>query len=66
MHCPLLAIEGEDDEYGTLAQLDAIARRVSGPCELLKLAACGHSPHRDQSEATLAAVARFVNGLVGG
>ena len=66
VRCPVLAIQGEDDEYGTTAQLDAIARQVSGPCERLTLPACGHAPHRDQPAATLAAVARFVNGLVGG
>src|SRR5437867_1664962 len=39
---------------------------VRGPCERLTLPAAGHAPHRDQPAATLAAVARFVNGLVGG
>jgi pimeloyl-ACP methyl ester carboxylesterase len=44
-----------------MAQVDAIARQVAGPCELLKLAACGHSPHRDQPERALEAIARFVD-----
>jgi pimeloyl-ACP methyl ester carboxylesterase len=61
--CPVLAIQGEDDEYGTMAQLEAIRRRVSGPCELLKLPKCGHSPHRDRPEETLAAVVDFVSSL---
>jgi pimeloyl-ACP methyl ester carboxylesterase len=61
VRCPVLAIQGEDDEYGTMAQVDAIARQVAGPCELLKLAACGHSPHRDQPERALEAIARFVD-----
>lgn len=60
---PVLAIQGEDDEYGTMAQLDAIARQVAGPCELLKLKGCGHSPYRDQPEAVLAALTRFVGSL---
>ena len=60
VRAPLLAIQGEDDEYGTLAQLDAIQRLASGRCELLKLANCGHSPHRDRPEAVLAAVNRFI------
>jgi pimeloyl-ACP methyl ester carboxylesterase len=63
VRAPVLAIQGEDDEYGTMAQLDAIARQVQGPCELLKLARCGHSPQRDQPEATLAALVRFVGAL---
>jgi pimeloyl-ACP methyl ester carboxylesterase len=63
IRCPVLAIQGEQDEYGTMAQLDEIARHVAGPCELLKLAHCGHIPFRDQPEATLAAVARFIERL---
>jgi pimeloyl-ACP methyl ester carboxylesterase len=58
--CPVLAIQGADDEYGTLAQLDAIERQVAGPIERLVLADCRHSPHRDQPAATLAAMRRFI------
>ncbi|HUK07184.1 MAG TPA: alpha/beta hydrolase [Stellaceae bacterium] len=61
--CPVLAIQGADDEYGTLAQLDAIERGVRGPFERLVLAQCKHSPHRDQPAATLAAMARFIAGV---
>jgi pimeloyl-ACP methyl ester carboxylesterase len=63
IRCPLLAIQGEDDEYGTMAQLDAIAAKVGGPCELLKLPGCGHSPHRDRPEEVLQAVVGFVKRL---
>ena len=56
----MLAIQGEDDEYGTMAQLDAIAAQAGGPCELLKLPACGHSPHKDQPEKVLKALVEFV------
>jgi pimeloyl-ACP methyl ester carboxylesterase len=63
IRCPVLAIQGVDDEYGTLAQLDEIARRVGGPSELVKLEACGHSPFRDQPEKTLSAMVRFVENL---
>ena len=62
---PVLAIQGEDDEYGTMAQLDAIERQVKGPCELVRLPACGHAPQRDQPQLTLDAVARFVNSVAG-
>ena len=61
MRCPVLAIQGCEDEYGTMAQLDDIASRVAGPCELLKLERCGHAPFRDQPEQTLAAVTRFID-----
>ncbi|MBI1905693.1 MAG: alpha/beta hydrolase [Rhodocyclales bacterium] len=63
IRCPMLAIQGFDDEYGTMAQLEAIERQVSGPVELVKLADCGHSPHRDQPEATLQAMLRFIGRL---
>ena len=44
---PVLAVQGLDDEYGTLAQIRGIAGRVPGT-RLLELAACAHSPHRDR------------------
>ena len=61
--CPVLAIQGREDAYGTMAQPRAIALKVRGPCELVELERCGHSPFRDQPEATLDAVSRFVAGL---
>jgi pimeloyl-ACP methyl ester carboxylesterase len=57
--CPLLAVQGLDDEYGTLEQIRGIARRVP-QTKLLELPGCGHSPHRDRAEELLAACARFV------
>ena len=64
--CPTLAIQGLDDEYGTLAQIDAIARLSGGPVELLKLPDCGHSPHRDRPGPVLEAMVRFIAGLRAG
>ena len=64
VRCPVLAIQGHDDEYGTMAQLDEIARRVRGRCELLKLDNCGHAPFRDQAETVLSAVKKFIDSLV--
>jgi len=52
--CPVLAIQGVDDEYGTMAQIDGIAAAVP-QARLLKLAGCGHSPHRDRAETVIAA-----------
>jgi pimeloyl-ACP methyl ester carboxylesterase len=57
--CPLLAVQGLDDEYGTLEQIRGIARRVP-QTELLELRACGHSPHKDQPEALIGAATRFI------
>ena len=59
IRCPILCIQGEEDEYGTIAQVLAIQARVRGT-ELLMLPNCRHSPHRDQPEATLARIAEFV------
>jgi pimeloyl-ACP methyl ester carboxylesterase len=61
--CPVLLIQGRDDEYGTLAQLDAIAAGVRGGVERVVLDECGHSPQRDQPEATLTVIARFIRTL---
>jgi pimeloyl-ACP methyl ester carboxylesterase len=64
--CPMLAVQGFDDEYGTMAQLEAIARQTGGPIELLRLAACRHSPHRDQPKVVIEAISRFIERLDGG
>jgi len=56
---PVLAIQGEQDEYGTLDQIDRIARQVPD-VETLKLADSRHSPHRDQPDAVIAATVDFV------
>lgn len=61
--CPVIAIQGLQDEYGTMAQLEAIDSQVGGACELVKLERCGHSPFRDQPEATLYALERWLAGL---
>jgi len=63
VRCPVLAIQGHDDEYGTMAQLDEIARHVGGPCELLKLENCGHAPFRDQPDIVVSRIAAFVKAL---
>jgi pimeloyl-ACP methyl ester carboxylesterase len=63
---PVLVIQGEDDPYGTRAQVDAIARQVSGPVEVLMLPRCGHAPHRDQPEATEQAMIAFAKRVAGG
>ena len=61
---PALLIQGTDDEYGTLAQLDAIADVAKGPVRRLVLDHCGHSPHRDQEAKVLDAIEGFVRELL--
>jgi pimeloyl-ACP methyl ester carboxylesterase len=57
--CPLLAVQGLDDVYGTLAQVRGIQRQVPHT-RLLELPACGHAPHRDQPAAVIDATLRFL------
>lgn len=61
--CPVLVVHGDEDPYGTLAQVEAIRRGVSGPVEALVLEGCGHTPHRTRRAETLAAVGRFLHAL---
>lgn len=60
---PLLAIMGEDDEYGTLEQIRRIEMAIPSLTELAVLADCGHSPHLQQSEQTLERIAHFITSL---
>lgn len=62
IRCPVLVIQGENDEYGTLAQVEAIKACLPST-ETLVLSECGHSPHRDQPARTLAAISRFVRSV---
>jgi pimeloyl-ACP methyl ester carboxylesterase len=63
VHAPTLVIQGEDDEYGTTAQVDAIRRQLGARCETLLLPECGHAPHRDQPAKTLAAMSAFISTI---
>jgi pimeloyl-ACP methyl ester carboxylesterase len=60
--CPVLLVQGLDDEYGTLRQLDLIQAGVAGPVQRVELAACRHSPHLQQPAATLDAITSFLDG----
>ena len=64
IRCPVLAIQGEDDEYATMRQIDIIAEQVPDTM-LLKLSHCGHSPHRDQPALVLWAADTFVRRIAG-
>ena len=56
---PTLLIQGEHDQYGTLAQIDAIERGVRGPVQRAVLD-CRHAPHLEAPEETLAAAVEFL------
>ena len=60
---PVLIVQGRDDEYGTVKQVEAIEAGAKDVRSVL-LDQCGHSPHRDQPEKTLQAMAEFVKAVV--
>jgi pimeloyl-ACP methyl ester carboxylesterase len=60
---PCLLIQGADDQYGTLAQIDAALETIAAPTTSLVLPDCRHAPHRDQPEATVNAILAFLSGL---
>jgi pimeloyl-ACP methyl ester carboxylesterase len=60
---PLLAIQGIDDEYATMEQLDRIKANVPH-CQLQKFADCGHTPHRDQPQRVIDAVLALIGGKI--
>ena len=64
IRCPVVAIQGEDDEYATMRQIDVIAEQVPDTM-LLKLSHCGHSPHRDQPVLVLWATDTLVRRIAG-
>ncbi|CAA7613128.1 Predicted hydrolase or acyltransferase [Candidatus Terasakiella magnetica] len=60
---PVMVIQGRQDEYGSAVQYDSIRAKAGGPVEVVLLDHCRHSPHKDQPETVLAAIARFVSAL---
>jgi pimeloyl-ACP methyl ester carboxylesterase len=61
LRVPVLVVQGEDDEYGTLAQVEACRRVVDrGLVEVEVLAECGHAPQKDQPDRTLRRIAEFL------
>lgn len=63
--CPILAIQGTEDQYGTMAQIEAIRKQSGGWVEVQALQNCQHSPQRDQPEAVLEAIKKFVVRVCG-
>jgi len=60
---PVLLVQGADDDYGTLRQLDAVESGIVGPVERLVVDGCGHSPHLEAPEVTVDALMRFLARL---
>ena len=62
---PLLVIQGENDEYGTMAQVTAIKEGVCGPAETVLIPDCGHSPHLQARAMTVEEITRFIRKVKG-
>ena len=60
---PVLAVQGDADPYGTLAQVEVIERRCPAPVTRLILPGCGHAPHLEAGAEVMPAIARFLEGL---
>lgn len=62
--CPVLVIQGEQDEYGSLEQVQGIIRQVSGQACQLLVPETGHTPHKDAKDVVLAHSISFINQLL--
>ena len=61
---PVLAIQGEQDQYGSIAQIDEIEKRLPAPMERCLLANCQHAPHLEQAALCLASIKSFIARLL--
>ena len=60
VHCPVLLIQGLDDPYGSMAQVDVITEKVRGPVQVMLLPECAHVPHVEREREVLDAMVRFI------
>jgi len=63
IHVPVLAIQGKQDQYGTMAQIDRLQQGLKAPFQRVDLDDCKHAPHLEQKSATLSALERFVRNV---
>jgi pimeloyl-ACP methyl ester carboxylesterase len=63
LRIPALAVQGEDDQYGTRAQIDELESRSYAPVDVVMIPDCKHAPHTEAPEALMAAVTEFVARL---
>ncbi len=61
--CPVLALQGEDDEYGTPAQIEGIANLVTGPVDTVLIPKCGHVPHFQAQKRVLGEMKQFISKI---
>lgn len=65
IHVPALALQGQDDSYGTLRQINVVADRAPGPVTRVELCNCNHAPHRECPDVLLNHLVAFVSGIRG-
>lgn len=65
IHCPVLFIQGEADEYGTLAQVEKTVTQVSGPAEKYMIPDIGHTPHKESPDLVLMKSVAFIENIAG-
>lgn len=64
IHCPVLVIQGEADEYGSIAQVQGITNRVSGTAQQLMIPNTGHNPHKEAQSVVLEHCTDFIANSV--
>ena len=64
IRCPVLVVQGDKDDHGSPAQVEAIVKGVSGPAESWFVPGCGHSPHLEAPDAVLERSAALINRVV--
>jgi len=62
IRCPVLVIQGDQDEYATVKQIEAIQRRIPSAHAII-MENCGHAPHQGQQQATILAIRQFVEDI---
>lgn len=63
IQCPVMVIQGENDEFGTMAQVSGIVNQVSGKAEKQVLPGIGHTPHKESPELVLKIAADFIHSI---
>ena len=63
VHCPVLAIHGDSDEYGSSAFPQFITERSGGPASMLIIKSCGHMPHKEKTQEIISAVEEFLEAV---
>lgn len=67
IQCPVMVIQGTEDEFGSIAQVEAIAKNISGPASVCMVFNAGHSPHKQNEIWLIGECIAFLekNGLIG-